>query len=162
MVTLDTIYTIEIKMRLFRYTVLLTSFFLTSFVNAEIILQDLQGKNIAFSSLSGKWVFINYWASWCQLCIDEIPELNNFYAQHKTANVALFAVNYDMLPIDEQQKLIKTFNIRYPALNKDSAEGLNLGDIQGVPATFIFNPQGKLVNTLYGRQTATSLEKFIF
>ena len=77
---------------------------------AGSLMQDMSGHPVSLSDLRGKWVFINYWASWCHTCIDEIPELNRFYEQNK--NIALFAVNYDALQLDMQQKLIKQLDIR--------------------------------------------------
>ncbi|KTC84927.1 TlpA family protein disulfide reductase [Legionella brunensis] len=124
---------------------------------SNAILTTINGEQITFNSLKGKWVLLNYWASWCQPCLDEIHELNQFYKQRKN-NVALFAVNYDMLSVNEQLQLIKKYHIRYPSL-QDPAKQLRLGSIPGVPATFIFNPQGKLSQTLYGPQTAFSLNE---
>lgn len=127
--------------------------------HAETVLQDLQGEKILFSSLAGKWVFINYWASWCQPCLEEIPELNRFYEQNKANNFAMFAVNFDALPVMEQKMLIKKLDIRYPMLKQDPAKSLHLGQIEGVPVTFVFNPKGELVDRLYGGQTARSLNQ---
>jgi len=129
----------------------------TSTHAADIVLKDTDGKNIPFSSLKGKWVFINFWAGWCETCIEEIPELNRFYQSHKKDPIALFAVNYDSLSLFEQNNLVRRLNIAYPSLLNNPAEALNLGDIRGVPVTFIYNPEGKLVNALYGGQTAKSL-----
>ena len=128
-------------------------------VSAETMLHNMNGEILSFAALKGKWVLINYWASWCQSCIDEIPALNRFYEKNKHKNVALFAVNYDAIPLEMQQKLIKQLDIRYPALKKDPASALKLGDIRGVPATFIFNPKGELSRTLYGSQTVSSLKR---
>lgn len=130
-------------------------------VHADANFRDTNGHTTAFSALKGKWVIINYWAEWCHTCLDEIPEFNRFHQQHKKDPVALFAVNYDALPLFKQKKLIKAFNISYPNLLNDPARDLNLGDITGVPVTFIFNPQGQLVKTLYGGQTAKSLDRVI-
>jgi len=127
---------------------------------AEAWLHDEQDHSIAFSSLKGRWVFINYWASWCPGCVEEIPELNQFYAAHKD-QVALFAVNYDGLPLWQQRRLMKEFKIKYPGLLQDPAQSLQLGDIRGIPVTFVFNPQGKLVTALYGGQTMDSLKKVL-
>ncbi|HAT8088119.1 TPA: TlpA family protein disulfide reductase, partial [Legionella pneumophila] len=55
----------------------------------------------------------------------------------------------------------KKFNINYPNLLKDPAQDLQLGDITGVPVTFVFNPKGQLIKKLYGGQTAKTLEKVI-
>ena len=124
--------------------------------SANVVLKDTKGHQIPFSSLKGKWVFINYWASWCQPCLDEISVLNRFYSSKKD-NVVLFAVNYDMLPLSDQLALIKKYHIRYPSLLNDPASDLDLGDIRGVPATFVFNPEGELSDTLYGEQTLAKL-----
>ncbi|KTC91503.1 TlpA family protein disulfide reductase [Fluoribacter dumoffii] len=125
---------------------------------ADVLLKDTLGNTIPFSSLKGKWVLINYWAGWCKTCIDEIPELNRFYEKHEKDPVVLFAVNYDGLPLHKQKKLIQKFNIRYPSLATDPAFALGLGDIIGVPVTFVINPQGELANTLYGGQDLKTLD----
>lgn len=127
--------------------------------HADVLLKDLDGKQTPFASLQGRWVMINYWAGWCQSCLDEIPEFNRFYQKNYT-NVALYAVNYDALPTAKQKNLIRRFNILYPSL-QDPNKQLNLGDIAGVPVTFIYNPQGQLVKTLYGGQSAQALEQVI-
>ncbi len=144
--------------RFINIVITIIALFFVANANAEAVLHEMNGQKISFADLQGKWVLINYWASWCQPCIDEISELNQFYEKNKTNNVALFAVNYDALPIDMQQQLIEQFDIRYPSLELDPAQALRLGDIRGVPVTFVFNPQGKLTDTLYGGQTAKSLK----
>ena len=122
-------------------------------------LHDINGHNLPWSELRGKWVFINYWASWCEPCMTEIPELNRFYAGSKHNKIALFAVNYDGLSISEQQKLIAQYHIKYPSLKKDPKLMLRLEDIRGLPATFVFNPKGELSNVLYGGQSVSSLKE---
>ena len=144
-----------------RFIIVLVCFFTTATLNAAAVLHPIQGKVIPFSELQGKWVLINYWASWCQPCLDEIPELNRFYDSNKKDTLALFAVNYDMLSDEMQQQMIQHYHIHYPALKKDPAGPLRLGDIRGVPVTFVFNPQGKLMKTLYGGQTAEHLTDLI-
>lgn len=121
-------------------------------------LKTLDGNSIDFDSLRGKWVFINYWASWCNPCLDEITELNHFYASHKD-NIALFAVNYDGQSIRDQRYIAQKLALQYPSLANDPSSQLRLGDIRGVPATFVFNPQGKLSDVLYGAQTQASLNQ---
>ena len=113
--------------------------------------------NLAFSSLKGKWVYINYWANWCQPCLDEISAFNQFYDAYKNKNVVVFGVNYDGLPINEQIALINQAGLHYPSLTTDPAEALRLGDIRAVPVTFIFSPEGKLHDVRYGKQTLKSL-----
>ncbi len=111
---------------------------------ADAILQDTSGNKTSFAQLKGKWVFINYWAEWCESCLNEIPELNRFYKKHKKS-AALFAVNYDAPPLKEQLILMQDLHIKYPNLIQDPSESLGIGDIRGVPVTFVFNPEGVLV-----------------
>ena len=133
--------------------------FCTNATTAATSLKNLNGDEIALSSLKGKWVFINYWASWCQPCLDEIPMLNHFYEMHKAENIAVFAVNYDALPDNKQERLIKKFNIQYPSLRRNSIDALQLGPVSVVPVTFVLNPQGELSTTLYGGQTLDDLNE---
>ncbi|MBA2710921.1 MAG: TlpA family protein disulfide reductase [Tatlockia sp.] len=131
---------------------------ISAYSYSSVLLKDIGGQTIPFSSLKGKWVLINYWASWCQPCLDEISELNYFYEKNKD-KVALFAVNFDLLPLPSQIALIRKYKISYPSLQSDPAKALDLGDIRGVPATFVFNQNGKLQTTLYGGQSVASLKR---
>ncbi|MDX1836220.1 TlpA disulfide reductase family protein [Legionella taurinensis] len=133
---------------------------LSHWVQAGVVLTDIQGRNISFNDLKGKWIMINYWASWCQPCVDEIQEFNRFYRIEKD-RVALFAVNYEGLSLAEQRLLIKQYRIHYPSLQKDPRHSLELGDIRGVPVTFVFNPRGEFMTALYGSQTLDTLREII-
>ena len=145
-------------MNKFKQFLILSFLFFTFSANATNSLQDLSGREISFADLKGKWVFINYWASWCETCLLEIPELNRFYEENKNKNIEVFAVNFDALPVNKIKRLIKKYDIRYPSLKNDPREFLNLGDITGVPVTFVFNPEGQLTDALYGGQSAENLK----
>ena len=154
-------YSYEKFMRALALLLTCTLFVCSTTLQAEILLQDLQGNNIALSSLKGKWVFINYWAGWCQPCLDEIPILNQFYNENKMKNVAMFAVNYDALPAARQEQMIKKLKIQYPSLNHNTSTLLHLGDISVVPITVVLNPNGEFSTTLYGGQTLENLQEII-
>ena len=147
-----------------RFIILVSTIFClnTSLWAKEVILQQAPlGETLTLSSLHGKWVYINYWANWCQPCLDEISAFNQFYDAYKNKNIAVFGVNYDGLPINEQLALIKHVGLHYPSLTTDPAEALALGDIRAVPVTFIFNPEGKLHDVRYGKQTTESLSDML-
>lgn len=146
--------------RLLKATLGLFLFFASS-LHADPLLQDMNGPLFKLKDLRGKWVFINYWASWCKPCLHEIPILNQFYEMNRHHNLALFAVNYEGLPNEAQLELIHRFQIQYPSLAYDPADPLRLGEIRGVPVTFIFNPQGQLRHTLFGEQTKETLQSFL-
>lgn len=123
---------------------------------AEVVLQRLDGQRIPFNTLKGKWVFINYWASWCAPCLEEIPFFNRLSEENKHS-VAVFAVNFDAVGHGEQQRLIQKYKLHYPSLSSDPAKALQLEDIRGVPVTFVFDPKGTLKTTLYGGQSYDNL-----
>ena len=116
----------------------------------------LGGKQIHFSDYRGKWVFVNYWATWCQSCSQEIPALN-LYAQQHEQTVAIFGVNYDLLPVDNLKKAVKQLNITFPILLEDPKNALQLATVEVMPTTFLLDPQGRLVKTLLGPQSASTL-----
>lgn len=126
----------------------------------NVILKEIGGKDISLNSLKGKWVFINYWAGWCQPCVEEIAALNRFYENNKQ-KVAVFAFNFDNPSVKQQLKLIKEHKITYSSLLNDPAKPLHLTAVVGLPTTFVLNPEGKLVRTLFGPQTLSSLNKVI-
>jgi len=128
-------------------------------VEGSLVAMD--GKSFDFSSYRGKWVLINYWASWCSPCKKEIPELNAFYKAHKDGNVVLLGVNYDGLGQEILPKVISEAHIAYPNLLRDPAPALKLGKIPGIPVTFVFTPEGILKQKLFGEQTVASLERVI-
>ncbi len=121
------------------------------------ILTTVTGEHIDFNHLKRQWVVINYWANWCEPCKKEIPELNNFSQTHD--NVYMVGVNYDGVDNHRLLELIAKNEIHYFNSLTDPTQSLNLGDIPGLPVTFVFNQKGELRKTLFGPQTAETLEK---
>lgn len=123
------------------------------------IIKTITGEKIDFNHLERNWVVINYWANWCEPCKKEIPELNAFSESHD--NVYMIGVNYDGIDTHQLTEVIAKNDIHYFNSLLDPSVSLGIGDIPGLPVTFIFNQQGKLEKTLYGPQTRKSLAKAI-
>ncbi len=123
----------------------------------KVVMTTLSGKQINFSNLDEHWVVLNYWANWCAPCKKEIPELNAFQSRHD--NVYLVGVNYDGVDENALKDIILKNHIRYFNVTRDPSGDLGLGEIPGIPTTFIFNQDGVLVKRLYGPQTQQSLER---
>jgi peroxiredoxin len=127
----------------------------------ELILHDTEGKAVQLSDLKGKWVIINYWADWCRACVEEIPELNNFYKNLKDKNIVFYGVDYDELSLPNLKSSIDSVGIKYPVLTSDPGYALNLDPVEVIPTTFILNPEGRVVKVITGSNSEKSLLKDI-
>ena len=100
-----------------------------------------------------QWSVINYWAIWCKPCRAEIPELNQL---NQTENVVVLGVNFDgkvgAAMVSDADELGITFDII-----DDPGNRLNITRPSVLPTTLVFSPEGTLVATLVGPQTAESI-----
>lgn len=124
--------------------------------NSQPDYTELSGKSGKFTDHRGKWMVINYWATWCKPCIEEIPELNRF-AKDNADKVVVFAVDFDNAQGDKLIESSQKLGITFPILINDPHELLGFAKPYALPTTFIFNPDGQLQQTLLGPQTQQSL-----
>ncbi len=144
-------------MKMFRLSLL---FFVLAFSGCgqQASYETTDGKAINFEKLQGKWVFINYWATWCTSCYKEIPEFNAFYEAHKKENIVVLGVNYDQLSEAQLKESLTQLHMLYPNLLSDPKAELNIDNIPGLPATFVISPEGKHLEPMYGEMTQERLE----
>jgi thiol-disulfide isomerase/thioredoxin len=107
----------------------------------------------------GKWVLINYWATWCGPCREEIPDLNEF--ADNNSDIQIYGINYDGLEGESLSEAITEMGINFPSLSNDPAPELGVARPQVLPTTFLLDPKGELVATLTGPQTIDSLKAAI-
>jgi thiol-disulfide isomerase/thioredoxin len=122
---------------------------------------DSAGRAIKMHELKDKWIVINYWADWCESCVEEIPELNKFYRHNQDKNILIFGVNYDQLPLPYLRQAVHKTGISFPVLYEDPRILWQLGDVTVLPTTFIINPQGDVVKKVIGPNTEQSLLKIM-
>lgn len=115
----------------------------------EIDLPDPSGKNIKLSSLRGKYVLIDFWASWCRPCRMENPNLVNAYSKFKNKGLEIYAVSLDKEKTAWQQ-----------AIAQDNLTWLHVSDLQfwnsvaakaynvsSIPKSFLLDKEGKIIAT---------------
>ncbi|MCC6916105.1 TlpA disulfide reductase family protein [Nitrosomonas sp.] len=126
-------------------------------------LSDLNGAPQAMSKWRGKIVIVNFWATWCLPCRDEIPELIDTYTTYQQKDVVILGV-----AIDDAEKVAsfhKEFNINYPVLVGEFdaftlAEAM--GNPQGaLPFTVTIDRSGMIVDTHLGRIKKKQIEEII-
>lgn len=127
----------------------------------DLVLLDLTGKQVKVSDYKGKWVIVNYWATWCPPCAVEIPELNAFHTKHKLKDAVVVGVNIEQGELEYVKEFSKDFKITYPILQAIDSTSSPYGKIRALPTTFIIDPNGKLIKTIVGAVTVERLENII-
>ncbi|MEN8213377.1 MAG: TlpA disulfide reductase family protein [Pseudomonadota bacterium] len=127
----------------------------------DLDLKDLDGKVHKLSDYRGKWVVVNYWATWCPPCRREIPELAKFHEQHKEHDAVVLGVNHEYATLKELQNFKKKYKMNYPVLQATPKTPSIDRAIRGLPTTYLVNPEGKVVAVQSGPIDADMLEGFI-
>jgi peroxiredoxin len=100
-------------------------------------------KALGLSDLKGQVVLINFWASWCGPCRQEMPVLEQIYKQYKSAGFTLLGVNVEPKSADAVG-FLKATPVTFPILFDTESKVSTLYEVQGMPSTVILDRQGKV------------------
>lgn len=122
---------------------------------------DIHGNVISLSELRGKWVVVNYWASWCPPCLDELPELEAFHQNHREDTAVVIGINVEQeLTREELADFVAGLSLSFPIIRLQ--EGLpGFGPVPGLPTTFLIDPQGEIAARQVGAVSAAMIEGFM-
>lgn len=122
-------------------------------------LHDLQGKSHTLSSLKGKVILLNFWASWCPPCLSEMPALVLVHEKLKSDGFEILAVN-----LDETQKpaerFSKKFKLPFPVLLDPDGKMAHHYLVYGLPYTVLIDRNGKIREKIFGEQVWHEGEAF--
>ena len=104
-------------------------------------LQSVDGKAVSLAQFKGDVVMINFWASWCGPCRQEMPLLDSIYKQYKDMGFVLLGVNVEPDPHSANAWLRKT-PVSYPVLYDPKSEVSQLYQVQAMPTTVIVDRHG--------------------
>jgi len=129
---------------------------------ADFTLPDLQGQEHRLSDYRGKWVLVNYWATWCPPCREELPELEIFHSQAHGSAVVL-GVNMEAIDHSELEAFVEDQFLSYPILvaGPNPGPGQRIGLVTGLPTSYLISPEGKVVARQVGPVTADAIRSFI-
>jgi thiol-disulfide isomerase/thioredoxin len=121
----------------------------------------LDGKPYDLASQRGKWVIVNFWATWCVPCIKEMPDISRFAAAHKDKVSAIGLAYEDSEKADIQAFLVKhpvSYPVAQVTLDKPLAD---FDETRGLPTTWLISPDGKVAKRFVGPVTEASLGQAI-
>ena len=124
----------------------------------NFVLKDMMGKTHVLSQYKGKWVIVNYWATWCPPCLEEVPDLVALYDSRKNKDVMVLGVVFDFESASEVSEYVDDMLMSYPIVLGDNDTIKQIGNAEVLPTTYIYNPQGMLVKTKRGKVTKQYLE----
>lgn len=126
----------------------------------DLVLPDLEGKPVQLSRLTGKVVVVNFWATWCDPCRDELPDFVKLHQEYRGRGLEVIGISMDKGKDERVKAFVKEFGIDYPIV---------IGDIQvarqwlvrGIPMTFLVDRAGKIARVIPGATDKRSLEEGI-
>lgn len=126
-------------------------------------LEDTAGKIHELSQAKDQLLIINFWATWCVPCIQEIPDFNKLYNKYKDKSVVIWGIGADVESPKDVAKFLKKTAIKsidYPVLKGDF-KLLRKFSVQGLPTTLIIKPDGTLAAIEVGPRTLSQMEETI-
>lgn len=119
------------------------------------LLEDMQGEYHRLMDYEGKVVIVNFWASWCAPCREELPSMNRAWAELKDEPVAMLAINVS----DDREAIfafLRDYPIDFTLLLDTHGRASRHWRVQGLPTTYIVNPGGRVVHRLVGKHDWSS------
>lgn len=107
----------------------------------DFALRSLRGENIRLSEHSGEVVIVNFWATWCGPCRQEMPQLDELYAKYRRAGLVLLGVSLDHQR-DRASEMASTLKVAYPVLFDELRNVSRSYGVDDLPVTLLIDRQG--------------------
>ena len=124
-------------------------------------LPDLDGQMQSLEQFRGKWLIVNYWATWCKTCVKELPDLVSTHNENKDNDIAVVGINFESIKPDVLQSFVDKHAIPFPVLLSKPIPATPLGRVFALPTTYIIDPNGKLVAGQVGLVSQQNLLDYI-
>ncbi len=109
----------------------------------DFVLKSATGENIRLSEYRGDVVMINFWATWCGPCRQEMPLLDDLYGRYKRVGFSLLGVNID----DDSRRamqMVQELGVSFPVLFDESKEVIKLYEVEAMPVSVLVDREGKV------------------
>ncbi len=128
-------------------------------VAPDFDLPDLEDNYVRLSDFRGKVVFLNFWATWCKPCREEMPSMEILYRNFKQDGLVVLAVSIDRVTTKQEiPPFVKSLNLTFPVLIDSWGQTDKRYKLMGVPETYIIDQQGILREKVIGPRDWTRLD----
>lgn len=128
--------------------------------NFQLKTINVEEETLALNDFKGKGVMLNFWATYCPPCKEEMPYMEKLYPKYKEQGVEILAVSLDStkLVID---KFLNEYKLTFPILHDKSGQVMDLYRIGPIPTTFFINASGEVVRKVEGPLTLEKLDEYL-
>ena len=125
-----------------------------------LVIDTFDGQRFDLSARRGKWVVVNFWATWCNPCLKEIPELNALDKARE--DVEVIGLAYEEIEPAEMRAFLEKHPVEYPIAVLDvQAPPADFATPMGLPMTYVIAPNGTVARQFLGPITFVELERII-
>ena len=128
---------------------------------ADFVLKDIQGKTHRLADYRGKWVLVNFWATWCSPCLSEIPELISLHDAHRDKDLLVIGIAMQSGSRKKVADFAKAHRISYPVVMGDFKISAQVGALDVLPTSYLYSPKGEQVSYQAGEVTRAGIETYI-
>jgi thiol-disulfide isomerase/thioredoxin len=127
----------------------------------DFTFKDVQGKPQNLADYRGKWVLVNFWATWCAPCQEETPDLIALHNAHKNTDLVVIGVALDSTRAAVAE-FVKKYGITYPIVYSSyTAVETEVGTVEALPTTYVYDPTGKQVIFQEGVVSRADVEAYL-
>ena len=127
----------------------------------DFTLQNLDNQDVTLSALKGKVIFVNFWATWCGPCRQEIPYFVDLVEQYGDDGFEVLGIALDPREFNKVPGFVDEMGINYPVLLDKTGVSQMYGGIRSIPTTFVINRDGKVVERIVGSRPKEVFEQII-
>lgn len=128
----------------------------------DFTLGTLDGGQVTLSDFRGQPVLINFWATWCEPCRIEMPEIVRAYEAHSDTGFTVLAVNLtDQDALDDIQAFVEEFGMAFPVLLDSNGEVSRLYGLLGLPMSIFVDRAGRIARIYLGLMPSEQIDMFV-
>lgn len=113
-------------------------------------IENLRGGNSSLADYKGKLVLLNFWATWCVPCTEEMPGMETLWQKYKEQGLEIVAISVDEGARGRIETFSKMFGINFHILLDPESEVSDLYEVSGVPTSFLIDRNGKVIARIVG------------